>query len=213
MSIIKITGSGAYEQTQEKNHALEYLRRCLTAHKEKSPLDHPDGSVSKEKLSPELRELLSKFNSDIGEQLIRIIALETDSHIHSNSEILSALIEVPPTQAELEALHTYVNSAIANIKSQTAQLSESKADKSTTLEGYGITNAYTKGEIDKLTSYIRLDIFDLKTHVKNVEAVLDEVIDYQENYPSDYILEAISPDGDDLIATPSQENFSIDTTE
>ena len=39
------------------------------------------------------------------------------------------------------------------------------------------------------------------------------LIDYQENYPSDYILEAISPDGDDLIATPSQENFSIDITE
>ena len=117
------------------------------------------------------------------------------------------------TKDEIDLLESNIIQSLDIQSDELRSEFEAKADKATTLSGYGITDAYTKDESDRLRGYVRLSVSDLKTVLEEVEAVLDEVIDYQENYPSDYILEAISPDGDDLIATPSQENFSIDTTE
>ena len=68
MGQIKINGSFFGEENQiENNYALEYLKRNLTEHKEKSPLDHPDGSVTEEKLSPKVVERMTKHESDIQE--------------------------------------------------------------------------------------------------------------------------------------------------
>lgn len=55
MSIIHITGSGYTEQNDQDNWAAEYLSRKLNLHKELEILDHPDGSVTKAKLSNALQ--------------------------------------------------------------------------------------------------------------------------------------------------------------
>ena len=55
MSIIHITGSGYTGQNDQDNWAAEYLSRNLNLHKELDILDHPDGSVTKQKLSSTLQ--------------------------------------------------------------------------------------------------------------------------------------------------------------
>jgi hypothetical protein len=55
MSIIHITGSSYTEQNDQDNWAAEYLSRKLNLHKELEILDHPDGSVTKAKLSSALQ--------------------------------------------------------------------------------------------------------------------------------------------------------------
>ena len=106
MSIIKITGSGAYEHTQETNHSLEYLKRTLTEHKIKPTLDHPDGSVTEEKLSTELRDRMSKHESDIQ--------------------------ELNEKKADKSELDTKADKTTVYTKSETDTILSTKADKATT---------------------------------------------------------------------------------
>ena len=106
MSIIKITGSGAYEHTQETNHSLEYLKRTLTEHKLKPTLDHPDGSVTEEKLSAEVRDQMNKHESDIQ--------------------------ELNEKKADKSELDTKADKTIVYTKSETDTILSTKADKATT---------------------------------------------------------------------------------
>ena len=62
------------------------------------------------------------------------------------------------SESEATFLVTFSSSTV---QLATTSMVETKADSSTTLEGYGITNAYTKEEVDKM-------IGDLKT-------ILDEI--------------------------------------
>lgn len=106
MSIIKITGSGAYEHTQETNHSLEYLKRTLTEHKLKPTLDHPDGSVTEEKLSAEVRDRMNKHESDIQ--------------------------ELNEKKADKSELDTKADKATVYTKSETDTILSTKADKAYT---------------------------------------------------------------------------------
>ena len=113
MSIIKITGSGAYEHTQETNHSLEYLKRALTEHKIKPTLDHPDGSVTEEKLSAEVRDRMNKHESDIQEI--------------SNSKADKATVY---TKSETDTiLSTKADKATTYTATETDDMLSTKADK------------------------------------------------------------------------------------
>ena len=135
MSIIKITGSGAYEHTQETNHSLEYLKRTLTEHKLKPTLDHPDGSVTKEKLSAEVRDRMNKHESDIQEI--------------SNSKADKATVY---TKSETDTiLSTKADKATTYTIAQTDTILSTKADKADT---------YTKAEVDSIADDVKEKVDD-----------------------------------------------------
>jgi FlaG/FlaF family flagellin (archaellin) len=167
MSIIKITGSGAYEYSQENNHSLEYLRRNLTKHKEKSPLDHPDGSVTEEKLSPGLLQRIKGHEINI-QELNDVKADKTDTYTQSevNTALNNLELKIDDLETNANEISVRINSksdkAQTYTKAETDEKLDTKADKATTLEGYGITDAYTKTEID--------------TQIGDIEAALDNII-------------------------------------
>ena len=163
MSIIKITGSGAYEHTQETNHSLEYLKRTLTEHKLKPTLDHPDGSVTEEKLSAEVRDRMSKHESDIQE-----------------------LNEKKVDKSELD---TKADKTTVYTKSETDTILSTKADKATT---YTIaqTNTILSTKADKAYTYTKAEV---QSKENELIEVLDEVLNQQENYSDTTWIPPIHP--------------------
>lgn len=139
MSIIKITGSGAYEHTQETNHSLEYLKRTLTEHKLKPTLDHPDGSVTEEKLSAEVRDRMTKHESDIQ--------------------------EFNEKKADKSELDTKADKATVYTKSETDTIFSTKADKATT---YTIaqTDTILSTKADKSYTYTKAEVDSIADDVK-----------------------------------------------
>ena len=107
MGQIKINGSFFGEENQrENNYSLEYFKRELTEHKLKPTLDHPDGSVTEEKLSAEVRDRMSKHESDIQ--------------------------EFNEKKADKSELDTKADKATVYTKSETDTILSTKADKATT---------------------------------------------------------------------------------
>ena len=91
MARIKIEGDFFGEESYENNYALEYLKRELNDHAESNVLDHPDGSVTKEKLSAEIRDTLTLNSSGITNHEVRVKKLENESHTHTNKDVLDTI--------------------------------------------------------------------------------------------------------------------------
>lgn len=101
---------------REKNWSREFLSFELKKHKEAKTLEHPDLSVTTKKLAD---------NSVTEEKL--------------SEEVQDKLFNLSSNIENLGISHANDINSIRNTL-------ELKADKSTSLAGYGITDAYTKGE-------------------------------------------------------------------
>ena len=72
--------------------------------------------------------------------------------------------DISTMKGQIEALEsgTYDDSEVRGLISDNAdaitEMDETKADKATTLEGYGITDAYTKEEVDEITEDVKVTI-------------------------------------------------------
>lgn len=133
MARIKIEGDFFGEESYENNYALEYLKRELNDHAESNVLDHPDGSVTKEKLSAEIRDTLTLNSSGITNHEVRVKKLENESHTHTNKDVLDTI-----TSEKTDKWDSYENT-ISKEKTANAQkfseledLLSTKADRSET---------------------------------------------------------------------------------
>ena len=84
---------------------------------------------------------------------IDVIKLETDSLISSNYTTLDTKIDtkIDTTKSELDST---INELTETVNSNYTTLDTNKANKATTLLGYGITDAYTKKEVDAKTASV-----------------------------------------------------------
>lgn len=89
----------------------------------------------------------------------RVDALEADTHTHGNKTVLDGITAEKVSawdSAESNAksyTDALANGQVATNKTNIASLQSGKADKATTLSGYGITDAYTKDEVQALLTW------------------------------------------------------------
>ena len=126
------------------------LRKALT--ELKAYIDANAGSI----LSGEIAAINGRINTLIGEDE-NGQSIDVTQAIDTFNEIKDFLAGVEDTT--LAGLISTINTAI-----------EGKATKATTLAGYGITNAYTKGEVDGITGAISGRV----TTLENVEVMTAE---------------------------------------
>lgn len=92
--------------------------------------------------------LVNKFNS-IEEEISK---LSTKEELLSLSEriddIDEEILKINDTIVTVNGSLDTINDTIITVNTNIESLQNDKADKSTTLEGYGITDAYTKEEVD-----------------------------------------------------------------
>lgn len=119
MASIKKDLRGYVCDDREKNWSKEYAAREISLHKKNLILDHPDGSVTTSKLA----------DGSVTEEKI-------------DNAVIESILE---NKSEIGVLHSSLLSEISARKSA----DDKKADKATTLSGYGITDAYTKDEVDE----------------------------------------------------------------
>lgn len=150
MASIKKNLKGYIYDDREKNWSKEYAAREISLHKKNLTLDHPDGSVTTSKLADGC-----VTEEKIDEGVIASI-LENKSEIgilHSSllSEI-NARKTVDSKKADKATTLSGYGIEDAFTKEQVVTELDKKADKATTLSGYGIEDAYTKNETDNAIS-------------------------------------------------------------
>lgn len=90
----------------------------------------------------------------------------------------------PSVKAVADKLNEKANaSELANYATKEAL--EGKADKATTLAGYGITDAYTKEQIDEMALGGEVDLSGYQRTDKRVDTVRDSATATDDNYPSE----------------------------
>ena len=83
-----------------------------------------------------------------------------------NSSVSSLRTDLNLINYNLNAVKTSVDQMAISISEISANMEE-KADKATTLEGYGITDAYTKNDIDTLMGEIAIEGNSVSEYVDN----------------------------------------------
>jgi hypothetical protein len=144
MAKIKINSDFYGEEYSESTYAVEYLRRELNDHAENLTLDHPDGSVTKEKLSSDLRDTLTLASSGITNHEVRVKKLENDSHTHINKDALDSI--TAEKVSKWDGYEASINKEKNTVNERFALLNdnlETKADKADVLtrgETYMVIN-------------------------------------------------------------------------
>ena len=178
MASIKTFLRGYICDEREQNWSREYSSREIARHKEKLTLDHPDKSVTtsklkdscvtEEKLSDEILENFSRMKSglntlqvDFGKKADKTSVPSKISQLENDAEFITY---ETANNIILGNLGGY-NSTITDIYGRIDRLKSEKADKATTLLGYGIEDAYTKAEID--------------SEIGDIETAIDAIIKIQ----------------------------------
>lgn len=224
MSIIKITGSGAYEHTQETNHSLEYLKRTLTEHKLKPTLDHPDGSVTEEKLSAEVRDRMNKHESDIQEisnskadKTIVYTKSETDTILSTKADKADTY-----TKAEVDSIADDVKEKVddylipetSSLSAQLIYVGEHKADRSELPTKVSQLENDKNYVIQEEIQPIYQDINYLDTQTRNLEAKKADKFDTYTATETDDMLSTKADKADlDSINSLINKNFELIATQ
>lgn len=127
MANIKRILRGYICDEREKNWTKEYAKREIERHKTNKILDHPDESVTTKKLAKEC-VTKEKLESEISELIER-----------NKEGVISLAAQL---QNEIQE-----RVAVDNLK----------ADKATTLSGYGIEDAYNKDEVDDKIKQVSIE--------------------------------------------------------
>lgn len=135
-----------------------------------STLDNSDGS-NPDNTALNKTVLVNKFNS-IEEEI---------SKLSSKEELLSFSERIDDIEEEISKINdtiVTVNSSLDTINDTIITVNtniEKKADKATTLEGYGIEDAYTKEEVDNKHQVLTKSEYDQKVNNSEIE---DDVFYY-----------------------------------
>lgn len=134
-----------------------------------------------ETVSSNLKSLSTKvdtISSDLDTLEVSVATKASNTDLQTVSaqvDVNTAAIGTKATQADMTALSGKVGTNTSAIAAANTAI-EGKADKATTLAGYGITDAYTKTEVntelgkkqDKLTTYFETKVNEANTNVQIV---------------------------------------------
>ena len=169
-SVINISPVSYSEKKTAENWAGEYAKRSVSEHKIAEILDHPDGSVTYDKLSGEIKERFSinEQKTDILQE--RIISSEAKAVTAQNNAVT----------ATVKAENAQNVADIARTKSEDAI---SKAEEAKATAEFGLQ------QNDSLLSYLEqtrseLNLIDVRTielenNVGDIDTALDNIIAIQ----------------------------------
>lgn len=144
-----------------------------------------------------------------------IIDAENDVRAYVNGEFrntIAGLINQKGTIVETECKR-YTDETISDTSDAIRDLQNGKADKATTLNGYGITDSYTKDEVDDIVDDINsnIDTKATKTELATLDAKVDTKADSNNVYDKTYINEQVTAKIDKLNGTESVDGSVINT--
>lgn len=102
---------------------------------------------------------------------------EISDALAENEDVVDALEEAIGKKADASALTTLA-SRVSTAETNITNLTNNKANKATTLAGYGITNAYTKTEIDTKVTTINNSISGVSGRVTTLETWKSDISKY-----------------------------------
>ncbi len=105
------------------------------------------GSVAQSALSSDVQTLLGKANTAL-QSGANITALNNDAGYQTATQVSGAITTALAGKADAATTLAGYGITDAYTKTQVDTALAAKADAATTLSGYGITDAYTKGEVD-----------------------------------------------------------------
>lgn len=180
-SIINTTQTGYNEKTVVDNWAGEYINRGILQHKEKDVIDHPDGSVTFEKLDGvtrgrigDIEHQIDKLKTSTNNADAKAVAAQnTGFSAVSKAESAQAVADIADKKADL----AQVTADSAELKATLAQTmnSETAQKVDENHEEYLVKNEEMKGDIAALE--MRMD--DAILQIGDIDTALDGIIAIQ----------------------------------
>ena len=168
-SLINVTPESYTEEIVVENWASEYAKKSICEHKEAEVLDHPNGCVTAEKLSDDLREIIS-------------YATEISDTAKCTADRSMAVANSAKEIAEFAKNETVAQAESANEQAKNA-LKESKEanDKVKCLENeiYAV-NSDAEGMRTDIQGLTHKTV-DLELMLGDVDAACDRIISIQNN--------------------------------
>lgn len=135
-SVINVTQAGYSEHESVENWATVYARRTLSEHKEAVILDHPDGSVTEDKLS-----------GDVKEKLADAVAMaQTVTETANTAKTIAQTAKASADNAVSEAENAYEKSLDAYSKADNAVLVANTAKAKSEASEQRAISAETKAD-------------------------------------------------------------------
>ncbi|MDD6564264.1 MAG: hypothetical protein PUF08_04195 [Clostridiales bacterium] len=153
MSILKLNPESYTEEGIQNNWAAIYAKREIDNHRDTAVLDHPDGSVTKAKLSDEVKEIISKAEKDANTAVStantavatantanqRAISADTKS----DAAVSSASVAVQRAESVQSDVSKHTSNNDIHVSKEDKDVWNNKADAEST---------YSKAEIDAMQS-------------------------------------------------------------
>lgn len=116
-TVIKINGDSYSEEEIVNNWAAEYAKRKIAEHKDATIIDHPDGSITQEKLSESIRNALEKIPERVSE-------LENDKGYISDHQNISHKADISYVESAVAVEKTERKAAVTEMKAESAALAQ-----------------------------------------------------------------------------------------
>lgn len=176
-SVINITPQSYSEYQNVENWGGEYAKREIEKHKNSEVIDHPDGSITEDKLSTEISKKISDAINSAAE------ANEKSDIARSTSDAAKNIAELARNDSE-GALNTSLD---AYVKADSAALVAEQAKERA--EGAQVTADVAREEIigvlseleaaQSETDAIGERVSVLETNVGDIDAALDAILSIQ----------------------------------
>ena len=196
MREIEINSTSFSEKAIEKERNIAYLKHIIHEHSQKPELDHPDGSVSMNKLAGDVKDELSKIPTKVSQ-------LENDNGYLSQHQDISYKADmsyvdtaVADEKSERQIEDTKIRTDLGAVKVQIGELETRTANNESGIaEAKGRLGAVESmygdlvAEIDEINGQVsgcRNDINNMAPILHNASVAVDELKDSKADKSSTY---------------------------
>ena len=196
MREIEINSTSFSEKAIEKERNIAYLKHIIHEHSQKPELDHPDGSVSMNKLAGDVKDELSKIPTKVSQ-------LENDNGYLSQHQDISYKADmsyvdtaIADEKSERQIEDTKIRTDLGAVKVQIGELESRTANNESGIaEAKGRLGAVESmygdlvAEIDEINGQVsgcRSDINNMVPILHNASVAVDELKDSKADKSSTY---------------------------
>ena len=196
MREIEINSTSFSEKAIEKERNIAYLKHIIHEHSQKPELDHPDGSVSMNKLAEDVKDELSKIPTKVSQ-------LENDNGYLSQHQDISYKADmsyvdtaIADEKSERQIEDTKIRTDLGAVKVQIGELETRTANNESGIaEAKGRLGAVESmygdlvAEIDEINGQVsgcRSDINNMVPILHNASVAVDELKDSKADKSSTY---------------------------
>ena len=196
MREIEINSTSFSEKAIEKERNIAYLKHIIHEHSQKPELDHPDGSVSMNKLAGDVKDELSKIPTKVSQ-------LENDNGYLSQHQDISYKADmsyvdtaIADEKSERQIEDTKIRTDLGAVKVQIGELETRTANNESGIaEAKGRLGAVESmygdlvAEIDEINGQVsgcRSDINNMVPILHNASVAVDELKDSKADKSSTY---------------------------